>query len=32
MDISTKELEYLLNNFWITKEENPEKYFKIKKK
>ena len=30
MDISTKELEYLLNNFWITKEENPEKYFKIK--
>lgn len=30
MDIKTKELEYLLNNFWCTKESNPNEYFKIK--
>lgn len=30
MDIRTKELEYLLNNYWCVKENNPEVYFKIK--
>lgn len=30
MDNHTKELEYLLNNFWVIKEENPKIYFNIK--
>lgn len=30
MDIHTKELEYLLNNFWCVKEQNPALYFEIK--
>lgn len=30
MDGHTKELEYLLNNYWCVKESNPELYFKIK--
>lgn len=30
MDVRTKELEYLLNNYWCVKEVNPEMYFKIK--
>ena len=30
MDIHTKELEYLLNNFWCIKEQNPSLYFDIK--
>ena len=30
MDIHTKELEYLLNNYWCVKEQNPDIYFKIK--
>lgn len=30
MDIYTKELEYLLNNYWCVKEQNPKEYFKIK--
>ncbi len=32
MDINTKELEYLLNNYWVVKEQNPETYFNIKNK
>ncbi len=30
MDIQTRELEYLLNNYWCIKENNPILYFKIK--
>ena len=30
MDIQTRELEYLLNNYWCIKENNPVLYFKIK--
>ena len=30
MDIHTKELEYLLNNYWCVKEQDPTTYFKIK--
>ncbi len=30
MNIHTKELEYLLDNFWCIKEENPSLYFDIK--
>lgn len=30
MDTHTKELEYLLNNYWCIKERNPDDYFKIK--
>lgn len=30
MDIHTKELEYLLNNYWCVKETNPIEYIKIK--
>jgi len=30
MDTYTKELEYLLNNYWCIKEQNPDIYFKIK--
>lgn len=30
MDTHTKELEYLLNNYWCIKEQNPDIYFKIK--
>ena len=30
MDIYTKELEYLLNNYWCVKEQNPKEYFQIK--
>lgn len=30
MDTHTKELEYLLNNYWCIKEKNPDDYFKIK--
>lgn len=30
MDTHTKELEYLLNNYWCVKEANPKEYFKIK--
>lgn len=30
MDIHTKELEYLLNNYWCVKEQDPITYFKIK--
>ena len=30
METNTKELEYLLNNYWCIKEQNPEIYFKIK--
>lgn len=30
MDIQTKELEYLLNNFWCFKDQNPEMYYNIK--
>ena len=30
MDTYTKELEYLLNNYWCVKEQNPKEYFKIK--
>lgn len=30
MDLYAKELEYLLNNYWCVKEQNPEIYFKIK--
>lgn len=30
MDIYTKELEYLLNNYWCVKEKNPATYFNIK--
>lgn len=30
MDIHTKELEYLLNNYWCIKEQEPNTYFKIK--
>ena len=30
MDTHTKELEYLLNNYWCVKEENPKEYFQIK--
>ncbi|MEG1647664.1 MAG: TIGR02678 family protein [Bacilli bacterium] len=31
-DIGIKELELLLNNFWITKEQNMEAYYQIKNK
>lgn len=30
MDTYTKELEYLLDNYWCVKEQNPKEYFKIK--
>ena len=30
MDSYAKELEYLLNNYWCIKEQNPDIYFKIK--
>lgn len=30
MDTHTKELEYLLNNYWCVKEQNPITYFNIK--
>ena len=30
MDIYTKELEYLLNNYWCVKDDNKEEYYKIK--
>lgn len=30
MDTHTKELEYLLNNYWCVKEASPKEYFKIK--
>ena len=30
MDTHTKELEYLLNNYWCVKEQNPLEYIKIK--
>lgn len=30
MDTHSRELEYLLNNYWCVKEENPYLYFKIK--
>lgn len=30
MDTHTKELEYLLNNYWCVKDENPKDYFNIK--
>lgn len=30
MNTHTKELEYLLNNYWCVKEENPKEYFEIK--
>lgn len=30
MDTHTKELEYLLNNYWCIKEQDPALYFKIK--
>lgn len=30
MEEFTKELEYLLNNYWCIKEQNPKEYFKIK--
>lgn len=30
MDEITKELEYLLNNYWCVKEQNPKEYFNIK--
>lgn len=30
MDSHVKELEYLLNNYWCVKEQNPDIYFKIK--
>ncbi len=30
MNIHTKELEYLLNNYWCVKEQNPNIYFQIK--
>lgn len=30
MDTYTKELEYLLNNYWCVKEQNPKQYFEIK--
>lgn len=30
MDTYTKELEYLLNNYWCVKEQNHKEYFKIK--
>ena len=30
MEVLTKELEYLLNNYWCVKEQNREEYFKIK--
>ena len=30
MDTHLKDLEYLLNNYWCIKEQNPELYFKIK--
>ena len=32
MDNITKEMNLLLNNFWITKDENPESYYAIKRK
>ncbi|MEG0826429.1 MAG: TIGR02678 family protein [Clostridia bacterium] len=31
-EIGVKELELLLNNFWITKEQNPDLYYQIKNK
>lgn len=30
MDVHTKELEYLLNNYWCVKEQDSKEYFKIK--
>ena len=30
MDTHTKELEYLLNNYWCVKEVKPKEYFEIK--
>lgn len=30
MEVLTKELEYLLNNYWCVKEQNREEYFKLK--
>ncbi len=30
MDTQTRELEYLLNNYWVVKEANPKIYFQIK--
>ena len=30
MDNHTKELEYLLNNYWCCKDDNPRTYFNIK--
>ena len=30
MDNKTKELEYLLNNFWCVKEQNPDIYYSLK--
>ena len=30
IDTNTKELEYLLNNYWCVKEDNPKEYFNIK--
>lgn len=30
IDTNTKELEYLLNNYWCVKEANPKEYFNIK--
>ena len=30
MNTHTKELEYLLNNYWCVKEKNPQEYIKIK--
>ena len=30
MDVYTKELEYLLNNYWCVKEQDSKEYFKIK--
>ena len=32
MDVNTKELEYLLNNYWCLKEQRPDVYFNIKNK
>ncbi len=32
MDNIAKEMNLLLNNFWITKDENPESYYAIKRK
>ena len=30
MEIAVRDLEYLLNNYWIVKDDNPEFYYKIK--